>query len=55
MWNMRLVVVVVAGSREDTSDDDDDEFTAFVSAMPSKGTKKEYLIQLRYFFSPYLF
>jgi hypothetical protein len=28
----------------------DDVLTAFVSAMPSKDTKKEYLIRLRYFF-----
>jgi hypothetical protein len=29
---------------------DDDVLTAFVSAIPSKGTKKGYLIRLRYFF-----
>lgn len=40
-----------SSSREDSSSDgDDDVFTAFVSAIPSKGTKKEYLIRLRYFF-----
>ena len=44
-----------SNSREDSSssssgDDDDDVLTAFVSAIPSKGTKKEYLIRLRYFF-----
>lgn len=29
---------------------DDGVLTTFVSAIPSKGTKKEYLIRLRYFF-----
>jgi hypothetical protein len=39
-----------SSSREDSSSDGEDVFTAFVSAIPSKGTKKEYLIRLRYFF-----
>ena len=43
-----------SNSREDSSSSsssssDDDVLTAFVSAIPSKGTKKEYLIRLRYF------
>ena len=42
-----------SNSREDSSSSssssDDDVLTAFVSAIPSKGTKKGYLIRLRYF------